>query len=72
MGAHPKRTRGGDPDVKEKPRSEKPGDPLERALEEGLEESFPGSDPINVTQPAKSKQDKFDKEPAKRKELTDY
>ena len=24
---------------------------LERALEEGLEETFPGSDPVNVTQP---------------------
>jgi hypothetical protein len=24
---------------------------LERALEEGLEESFPASDPVNVTQP---------------------
>jgi hypothetical protein len=28
-------------------------DRLERALEEGLEESFPGSDPVNVTQPRK-------------------
>ena len=25
---------------------------LEEALEEGLEETFPGSDPVNVTQPA--------------------
>ena len=25
------------------------------ALEEGLEETFPGSDPVNVTQPAPSK-----------------
>ena len=25
---------------------------LEKALEEGLEESFPASDPVNVTQPA--------------------
>ena len=24
---------------------------LERRLEEGLEETFPGSDPVNVTQP---------------------
>jgi hypothetical protein len=24
---------------------------LERALEEGLEETFPASDPVNVTQP---------------------
>ena len=27
------------------------------ALEEGLEETFPGSDPVNVTQPAPSKAD---------------
>jgi hypothetical protein len=30
---------------------------LDRALEEGLEETFPGSDPVNVTQPAPSKGD---------------
>ncbi|MDD1537791.1 hypothetical protein C7U89_30795 [Bradyrhizobium sp. WBOS4] len=30
---------------------------LEEALEEGLEETFPGSDPVNVTQPAPSRQD---------------
>jgi hypothetical protein len=30
---------------------------LDQALEEGLEETFPGSDPVNVTQPAPSKQD---------------
>jgi hypothetical protein len=30
---------------------------LEEALEEGLEETFPGSDPVNVTQPAHSKAD---------------
>jgi hypothetical protein len=30
---------------------------LEQALEEGLEETFPGSDPVNVTQPAPSKAD---------------
>jgi hypothetical protein len=30
---------------------------LDEALEEGLEETFPGSDPVNVTQPAPSKQD---------------
>lgn len=46
--------RGGDPDVPRRPATEKPDDPLERALEEGLEESFPGSDPINVTQPSRS------------------
>ena len=31
---------------------------LDKALEEGLEESFPGSDPVNVTQPSPSKRDK--------------
>jgi hypothetical protein len=30
---------------------------LEEALEEGLEETFPGSDPVNVTQPAPSRGD---------------
>jgi hypothetical protein len=30
---------------------------LEAALEEGLEETFPGSDPVSVTQPAHSKAD---------------
>ena len=30
---------------------------LEEALEEGLEETFPASDPVNVTQPAPSKED---------------
>jgi hypothetical protein len=30
---------------------------LEEALQEGLEETFPGSDPVNVIQPAPSKGD---------------
>ena len=30
---------------------------LEAALEEGLEETFPGSDPVSVTQPPPSKAD---------------
>jgi hypothetical protein len=30
---------------------------LDRALEEGLEETFPGSDSVNVTQPPPSKAD---------------
>jgi hypothetical protein len=30
---------------------------LEEALEEGLEETFPGSDPVSVIQPAPSKED---------------
>ena len=31
---------------------------LEAALEEGLKETFPGSDSVNVTQPAPSKGDR--------------
>jgi len=31
---------------------------LEESLEQGLEDSFPASDPVNVTQPAPSKRDK--------------
>ncbi len=30
---------------------------LEKSLEEGLEDSFPASDPVNVTQPAPSRAD---------------
>jgi hypothetical protein len=42
--------------------SNKPADAAEKrrldeALEEGLEETFPASDPVNVTQPAPSKAD---------------
>ena len=31
---------------------------LDAALEEGLEETFPASDPVNVTQPPPSKADR--------------
>jgi hypothetical protein len=31
---------------------------LDDALDEGLEETFPASDPVNVTQPAPSKGDR--------------
>lgn len=49
-------------DADTKARTEnKPKDPekkkLDDALEQGLEESFPGSDPVSVTQPAPSKHD---------------
>jgi hypothetical protein len=30
----------------------------DKSLESGLEETFPASDPVNVTQPAKSPQDR--------------
>jgi hypothetical protein len=39
---------------------------LERALEEGLEETFPGSDPVNVTQPPKSPEDRREGTPRSR------
>jgi hypothetical protein len=32
---------------------------LEEALERGLKDSFPGSDPVSVTQPPHSKRDKY-------------
>ena len=49
--------RGGDPDVKRKPKSK---DALERKLEQGLEETMAGSDPVSITQPSPSKADKKD------------
>jgi hypothetical protein len=33
---------------------------LERSLEEGLEDTFPASDPINVTQPPPTIEDKLE------------
>jgi hypothetical protein len=56
--AHPAtEKRGGDPDVKQKTERQKPKDRLERKLEQGLEESMTGSDPVSVTQPPKTKHD---------------
>ena len=40
--------------------TEKTKKQLDRELDEGLEESFPGSDPVSVTQPAPSKPDAKD------------
>jgi hypothetical protein len=37
---------------------------LEKSLEEGLEDSFPGSDPVSVTQPSPSAQDRKEKKKA--------
>ena len=51
--AHPAtERRGGNPDVKQKPER-----PMDRKLEQGLEESMTGSDPVSVTQPPKNKHD---------------
>jgi hypothetical protein len=49
------RSGSGPKDVKDVKDSEKRR--LDRALEEGLEETFPASDPVNVTQPPPSKAD---------------
>jgi hypothetical protein len=54
--AHPAtEKRGGNPDVKFKPEHQKPKDAMERKLEQGLEESMTGSDPVSATQPPKTK-----------------
>jgi hypothetical protein len=56
--AHPAtKKRGGDPDVKPRPHDHS-DDPMERKLEQGLEETMAGSDPVSITQPAPSKVDK--------------
>lgn len=47
--------RGADPHVPQKPQHEIPQDPAERKLEQGLEESMAGSDPVSITQPAPRK-----------------
>jgi len=59
--AHPAtRRRGGNPDVKQKPEHQKSKDATERKLEQGLEESMTGSDPVSVTQPPKTHEKKED------------
>jgi hypothetical protein len=60
--------RGGDPDVKHTPAYDKPDDATERKLEQGLEESMAGSDPVSITQPSKSKVDKQRQEKEHEKE----
>jgi hypothetical protein len=56
--AHPSsEKRGGNPDLKKQP-AQKEGDSAERKLEQGLEESMAGSDPVSITQPAPSKPDR--------------
>ena len=43
--------RGADPQVPQKPKHHTSKDSAERKLEQGLEESMAGSDPVSVTQP---------------------
>ena len=48
--ADPKHTAQEEPDAKTKPNREDAHQRrLERSLEQGLEDSFPASDPVNVT-----------------------
>jgi hypothetical protein len=56
MDNKPGRHQQSEADAKEKERRR-----LEKSLEEGLEDSFPSSDPVSVTQPAPSNQDKKQK-----------
>jgi hypothetical protein len=57
MDTKPVRPQDSEADAKERRR-------LEKSLEEGLEDSFPASDPISVTQPPPSAQDRKDKKKA--------
>ena len=59
--AHPAtKKRGADPNVPEKtkhekPKHKKPNEASERKLEQGLEESMAGSDPVSIVQPVAGK-----------------
>ncbi len=54
--AHPStEKRGGNPDLKKQPAQRADLRELEKKLEQGLEESMAGSDPVSVTQPASGK-----------------
>lgn len=55
MGHPATKKRGGNPDVKHKSEQHTSKDEMERKLEQGLEESMAGSDPVSVTQPPKTK-----------------
>ena len=52
-----------DREVKRRQRDAKQHDKVDDALELGLEESFPGSDPVSVTQPPHSPYDKNETKP---------
>lgn len=52
--------RGADPQVPRKPAHKHPKDEAERQLEQGLEESMAGSDPVSITQPKPEKPDASD------------
>lgn len=50
--------RGGNPDLKKQPAQTSEGGKLDQKLEQGLEESMAGSDPVSITQPAPGKADR--------------
>ena len=50
--------RGADPQVPPKSSRQMPDDPAERKLEQGLEESMAGSDPVSIVQPTPTHPDK--------------
>jgi hypothetical protein len=52
--------RGADPQVPAKSKSDTPKDAMERKLEQGLEESMAGSDPVSITEPSATKIDQRD------------
>jgi hypothetical protein len=47
--------RGADPHVPEKPAHQTAANEAERKLEQGLEESMAGSDPVSIVQPSPGK-----------------
>ena len=55
--------RGADPHVPSRIKRKRPSNPKERRLEQGLEESMAGSDPVSVTQPAMPIAEKNNTEP---------
>ena len=58
MGNPSIKKRGGDADVGRSQEAKKSDSKKERRLEQGLEETMAGSDPVSATQPAPSKADK--------------
>ena len=53
--------RGGDPDMKSEPARDVSKEKAERELEQGLEESMAGSDPVSIVQPAPPSKRRSDK-----------
>lgn len=47
-----------DPERREKPPTGTSKEAMDRKLDEALEESFPGSDPVSIAQPSPSPADK--------------